>query len=148
MMKMEIKKIMVSRKVQQKRAKRSMVSKQKRKQRQIKKTQLAQQLSALKNFRQVEINNDADIDKFIDHLDPNEYGKTWGVEGNPDLKEKMDRIVAEELARQKSEEREQRKIDPDQISDTGNFEFGESTTDTESDEIDTPVETGNFNFGQ
>ena len=62
MMKMEIKKIMVSRKVQQKRAKRSMVSKQKRKQRQIKKTQLAQQLSELKNFRQVEINNDADID--------------------------------------------------------------------------------------
>ena len=136
MMKMEIKKIMVSRKVQQK-----------RKQRQIKKTQLAQQLSALKNFRQVEINNDADIDKFIDHLDPNEYGKTWGVEGNPDLKEKMDRIVAEELARQKSEEREQRKIDPDQISDTGNFEFCESTTDTENDETNTPVETGNSNFG-
>ena len=59
----------------------------------------------------------------------------------------MDRIVAEELARQKSEEREQRKIDTDQISDTGNFEFGESTTDTENDETNTPVETGNFKFG-
>tara|TARA_R100000808_G_C2152101_1_gene161397 strand:- start:2130 stop:2507 length:378 start_codon:yes stop_codon:yes gene_type:complete len=125
-----------------------MVSKQKRKQRQIQKTQLAQQLSAMKNFRKVEINDETDLTKFVDQLDPNEYGKSWGISGNDELKEKMDRVVAEELARQKSEEREQRKINPDQISDTGNFEFGESTTDTESDETDTPVETGNFKFGQ
>jgi hypothetical protein len=139
---------MVSRKIQQKRAKRSQISKQKRKQRNVKHTRFLQQMSAMKNFRKVEITDETDLSKFVDQLDPNEYGKSWGISGNDELKEKMDRIVANELERQANEIREQKNINPDQISDTGNFEFGESTTDTESDETDTPVETGNFNFGQ
>ena len=70
---------MTSRKVQQKRAKRARVSKSKRKLRNIGLDQLSQQVSALKNFRKVEVNNQTDLNQFIEHLDPNEYGKTWGL---------------------------------------------------------------------
>ena len=60
-----------------------------------------------------------------------------------ELKEKMDKIVADELNRQKDEPRVARKIDPDQVSDTGNLEFGESTVKTETE----PEEkSGNFNL--
>jgi cobalamin-dependent methionine synthase I len=137
---------MTSRKVQQKRAKRARVSRSKRKLRNIGLDQLSQQVSALKNFRKVEVNNQTDLNQFIEHLDPNEYGKTWGLnDANPELKEKMDKIVADELNRQKDEQRVARKIDPDQVSDTGNLEFGESTVKTETE----PEEkSGNFNFGQ
>ena len=136
---------MPSRKVQQKRAKRARVSKSKRKLRNIGRSQLLQQVNALKGFRKVEVNNQTDLNQFIEHLDPNEYGKSWGVKGNDELKEKMDEIVADELNRQKDEQRVARKIDPDQVSETGNLEFGESTVETET----TPEEnSGNFNFGQ
>ena len=136
---------MPSRKVQQKRAKRARVSKSKRKLRNIGRSQLLQQVNALKGFRKVEVNNQTDLNQFIEHLDPNEYGKSWGVRGNDELKEKMDEIVADELNRQKDEQRVARKIDPDQVSETGNLEFGESTVETET----TPEESsGNFNFGQ
>ena len=136
---------MPSRKVQQKRAKRARISKSKRKIRNIGRSQLLQQVNALKGFRKVEVNNQTDLNQFIEHLDPNEYGKSWGVTGNDELKEKMDEIVADELNRQKDEQRVARKIDPDQVSETGNLEFGETTVKTET----TPEESsGNFNFGQ
>ena len=136
---------MPSRKVQQKRAKRARISKSKRKIRNIGRSQLLQQVNALKGFRKVEVNNQTDLNQFIEHLDPNEYGKSWGVKGNDELKEKMDEIVADELNRQKDEQRVARKIDPDQVSETGNLEFGESTVEIET----TPEESsGNFNFGQ
>ena len=137
--------MMPSRKVQQKRAKRARISKSKRKIRNIGRSQLLQQVNALKGFRKVEVNNQTDLNQFIEHLDPNEYGKSWGVKGNDELKEKMDEIVADELNRQKDEQRVARKIDPDQVSETGNLEFGESTVEIET----TPEESsGNFNFGQ
>ena len=93
--------MMPSRKVQQKRAKRARISKSKRKIRNIGRSQLLQQVNALKGFRKVEVNNQTDLNQFIEHLDPNEYGKSWGVKGNDELKEKMDEIVADELNRQK-----------------------------------------------
>ena len=137
--------MMPSRKVQQKRAKRARISKSKRKIRNIGRSQLLQQVNALKGFRKVEVNNQTDLNQFIEHLDPNEYGKSWGVKGNDELKEKMDEIVADELNRQKDEQRVARKIDPDQVSETGNLEFGESAVEIET----TPEESsGNFNFGQ
>ena len=100
----------------------------------------------MKNFRKVEVNNQTDLNQFIEHLDPNEYGKTWGLnDANSKLKEKMDKIVADELNRQKDEQRVAKNIDPDQVSETGNLEFGESTVETETE----PEEkSGNFNFGQ
>tara|TARA_Y100000310_G_scaffold241823_1_gene245957 strand:- start:163 stop:585 length:423 start_codon:yes stop_codon:yes gene_type:complete len=138
---------MTSRKVQQKRAKRARISKSKRKLRNIGLSKLSQQVNALKNFRKVEVNNQTDLNQFIEHLDPNEYGKTWGIsDDDSELKEKMDKIVADELNRQKDEQRVAKNIDPDQVSETGNLEFGESTaveTETEPEE-----KSGNFNFGR
>ena len=94
--------------VQKKRARRNLVTKNKKRAKNIKKNQDFLIMNALKRFKKVNINSATDMEKFVDHLDPNEYGKTWGIsEENSELKEKMDRIVADELQRRAEEEIEQ-----------------------------------------
>ena len=91
--------------VQKKRARRNLVTKNKKRAKNIKKNQDFLIMNALKRFKKVNINSATDMEKFVDHLDPNEYGKTWGIsEENSELKEKMDRIVADELQRRAEEE--------------------------------------------
>jgi hypothetical protein len=91
--------------VQQKRVKRNLVSRDKKRAKNRKMNQDFIIMKALKQFKRVEINSATDMEKFVDHLDPNEYGKTWGIsDENSELKEKMDRIVADELQRRAEEE--------------------------------------------
>ena len=94
--------------VQKKRARRNLVTKNKKRAKNIKKNQDFLIMNALKRFKKVNINSATDMEKFVDHLDPNEYGKTWGIsDENSELKKKMDRIVADELQRRAEEEIEQ-----------------------------------------
>ena len=94
--------------VQKKRARRNLVTKNKKRAKNIKKNQDFLIMNALKRFKRVNITSATDMEKFVDHLDPNEYGKTWGIsDENSELKKKMDRIVADELQRRAEEEIEQ-----------------------------------------
>lgn len=110
--------------VQQKRVKRNLVSRDKKRAKNRKMNQDFIIMKALKQFKKVEINNATDLEKFVDHLDPNEYGKTWGIsDENTELKEKMDRIVADELQRRAEEEIVQ-------TTDGGKLKIAPSTKDT------------------
>lgn len=110
--------------VQKKRARRNLVTKNKKRAKNIKKNQDFLIMNALKRFKKVNINSATDMEKFVDHLDPNEYGKTWGIsDENTELKEKMDRIVADELQRRAEEEIEQ-------TTDGGKLKIAPSTKDT------------------
>ena len=92
-------------KVLKKRVKRNLVSTEKKRAKNRKMNQDFIIMKALKQFKKVEINSTTDMENFLDHLDPNEYGKTWGIsDDSPELKEKMNRIVADELRRRAEEE--------------------------------------------
>ena len=110
--------------VQKKRARRNLVTKNKKRAKNIKKNQDFLIMNALKRFKRVNITSATDMEKFVDHLDPNEYGKTWGIsDENSELKKKMDRIVADELQRRAEEEIEQ-------TTDGGKLKIAPSTKDT------------------
>ena len=110
--------------VQKKRVKRNLVSRDKKRAKNRKMNADFIIMKALKQFKKVEINNATDMEKFVDHLDPNEYGKTWGIsDENTELKEKMDKIVADELQRRAEEEIVQ-------ATDGGKLKIAPSTKDT------------------
>ena len=110
--------------VLKKRVNRNLVSKEKKRAKNRKMNQDFIIMKALKQFKKVEINSNTDMEKFLDHLDPNEYGKTWGIsDESPELKEKMDRIVADELQRQAEE-------GIMQTTDGGKLKIAPATKDT------------------
>ena len=110
--------------VQQKRVKRNLVSRDKKRAKNRKMNQDFIIMKALKQFKKVEINSTTDMEKFLDHLDPNEYGKTWGIsDESPELKEKMDKIVADELQRRAEE-------GIIQATDGGKLKIAPATKDT------------------
>ena len=57
--------------VQQKRVKRNLVSRDKKRAKNRKMNQDFIIMKALKQFKKVEINSATDLEKFVDHLDPN-----------------------------------------------------------------------------
>ena len=74
---------------------------------------------ALEKVAYAKIDYPEQLSEVLEKLDPYEYGKTWGIGGNKELKNKMDKIVAEESYRLERPEGK----DTDAV---GNIKFGET----------------------
>ena len=57
---------------------------------------------------------DRAIKQYLQNLDPEEYGETWGVMGSPELQAELDKVVKEELNRKSGKKSDE----------VGNFSFG------------------------
>ena len=57
---------------------------------------------------------DRAIKQYLQNLDPEEYGETWGVMGSPELQAELDKVVKEELNRKSG----------NKTDEVGNFNFG------------------------
>lgn len=109
----------LSRKIQQKRASRKRNQKIKKSIANRIRSERRQITKALEKVAYARIDYPEQLSEVLEKLDPYEYGKTWGIGGNKDLKKKMDQIVAEEIFR----------LERPEVKDTdavGNIKFGET----------------------
>jgi hypothetical protein len=113
-----MKKMPLSRKIQQKRASRKQNQKIKKSNANRIRSERKQIIKALERVAYAKIDNPEQLDEVLEKLDPYQYGKTWGVGGDKKLQAKMDKIVADEI------ERLERSVtDTDEV---GNIKFGDS----------------------
>ena len=109
----------VSQKIQNKRAKRKQNQKIKKSIANRIQSERRQITKALEKVAYAKIDYPEQLNEVIEKLNPYEYGKTWGIGGDKDLKKKMDQIVAEEIYR----------LERPEVKDTddvGNIKFGET----------------------
>ena len=109
----------VSQKIQNKRAKRKQNQKIKKSIANRIQSERRQITKALEKVAYAKIDYPEQLNEVIEKLNPYEYGKTWGIGGDKDLKKKMDQIVAEEIYRL------ERPV-VDNTDDVGNIKFGET----------------------
>ena len=109
----------LSRKIQQKRANRKRNQRIKKSIANRIRSERRQITKALEKVAYAKIDYPEQLNEVIEKLNPYEYGKTWGIGGDKDLKKKMDQIVAEEIYR----------LERPEVKDTddvGNIKFGET----------------------
>ena len=109
----------LSQKIQNKRASRKQNQKIKKSRSNWIQSEQKQIIKALEKVAYAKIDYPEQLSEVLEKLDPYEYGKTWGIGGNKDLKKKMDQIVAEEIYR----------LERPEVKDTddvGNIKFGET----------------------
>jgi len=113
-----MKKMPLSRKIQQKRASRKQNQKIKKSNANRIRSERKRITKALERVAYAKIDNPEQLDEVLEKLDPYQYGITWGIGGDKKLQAKMDKIVADEI------ERLERSVtDTDEV---GNIKFGDS----------------------
>ena len=109
----------LSRKIQNKRAKRKQNQKIKKSNANRFQSEQKRITKALEKVAYAKIDYPEQLNEVLEKLDPYQYGKTWGIGGNKKLKAQMDRIVSEEIAKL------ERPV-VDDTDDVGNIKFGDS----------------------
>ena len=109
----------VSQKIQNKRAKRKQNQRVKKSIANRIQSERRQITKALEKVAYAKIDYPEQLNEVLEKLDPYQYGKTWGIGGDKKLRAKMDKIVAEEIAKL------ERPV-VDDTDDVGNIKFGDS----------------------
>ena len=114
-----MKQMPLSQKIQNKRAKRKRNQRIKKSNANRLHSERKRITKALEKVAYAKIDYPEQLNEVLEKLNPYEYGKTWGIGGNKELRAKMDKIVAEEI------ERLERPV-LDNTDSVGNIKFGET----------------------